>query len=118
MPWDEICDFFIKIPLVECDKNQLIRFNFGYYNQHYALKANLQAYDALVVDDDHGCYIDVVKELYARFTHCGYTSYNHGKGGTDRFRLIFPLKSPISVDDFCKRNTAYRLDRRNALPSL
>jgi hypothetical protein len=106
LPWDEICEFFAKIPLVEQDKNELTRFNFGHYNANHALKANLRAYDALVVDYDHGCLIDEIKDRYAQFTHCGYTSYNHGKGGTDRFRLIFPLKSPISVDDFRKRNTA------------
>jgi hypothetical protein len=108
LSWDEICEFFVKIPLVEQDKNQLTRFNFGHYTQPHALKANLRAYDALVIDYDHGVAIDDVKNKYAHVTHCGYTTYNHGKDGTDRFRLIVPLKSPISVDHYRTRNTAFQ----------
>jgi len=59
-------------------------------------KSNIKQVQLLILDYDDGMSIEEAKSRFAEYEHIGYTSYNHlVKGGIEKFRLVFPLKTSI-----------------------
>lgn len=61
-------------------------------------KENVIEIELLILDYDGGMSLDEAKEWFKAYEYVGYTSYNHlADNTTHKFRLIFPLCSPIPV---------------------
>ena len=59
-------------------------------------KANVKQVDLLILDYDDGLTIQDAKLRFAGYEYVGYTSYSHlTKNGVEKFRLVFPLSTPI-----------------------
>ena len=65
--------------------------------------SNVRRMYALQVDVDNGCKIEEFVKDFHRYKFHLYTSYSYGvfKPG-DRYRVIFPLKEPIYVDNLVR----------------
>lgn len=120
LPWEDIVEFFLDGHSVTEDKFSLKAFNatryktldqvllenpegvttssidFGQYVRR--TKENTVQIEMLIIDYDDGFTIDQAKDRYKDYQYLGYTSHSHlADGVTNKFRLIFPLNSPIPV---------------------
>lgn len=60
---------------------------------------NIESINSIVVDYDSGISIKEVRQLLTNVKHLGYTSFSHLQDGeTAKFRVIIPLKSPVSEE--------------------
>lgn len=69
-------------------------------NQARCIGANIESIYCLQLDYDNGnMSIDRFKKEYGQYRFTLYTSFSHGykNPGTDRFRVILPLSSPLPV---------------------
>jgi hypothetical protein len=117
--WELLCEFFSThkstlnkedVPLFNLVR-YVDEFDPHYPTQHIGLladsekhvslrrKINLIQADALVLDYDGGITIDEAKHRFSDYEYLAYTSYNHLKDGeTHKFRIVFPLVSPIPIN--------------------
>jgi hypothetical protein len=57
---------------------------------------NIKQVELLILNYDDGLTVDEAKERFEQYEYFDYTSYNHlVKNGIHKFRLVFPLKTPI-----------------------
>ena len=66
------------------------------------------AVSLLILDYDGESSIDEVLERFEGYEFVLATSYSHrfGDDPVDKFRVVFPLKKPVSKDEYCKRTEA------------
>lgn len=70
---------------------------------------NVIAYHCLVFDyDGKGVLLQDKMIEFADFKHIGYTSHNHIISGMHKFRMIFPFSDPCPIEEWKKREDAFR----------
>lgn len=117
LTWEEVVDFIRSGHIETSDKYGLPLFNgIQYKSADDVAKGPSDGYwkgesgeidvrrkqinaiqvDMLIVDYDVAMTIDQAVERFAAYEYVGYTSYGHlHDGETHKFRLIFPLSTPI-----------------------
>lgn len=117
LTWEEVVQFFTSghikterkddLPLFNCTQFKTINEvavgpSDGYWtNKSGQIRVrrkqiNAKQVDMLIVDYDNGITIEEAMRRFGTYEYVGYTSYRHlYDGKTHKFRLIFPLSTPI-----------------------
>jgi len=70
-------------------------------------KASNTAYCTMIaVDVDDHLTMEYMAEKYREYSWIMYTSYNNGKNGVERFRMIFEIESPVTADEWTEMRPA------------
>ena len=111
-PWHEIVEMMSEHIVLE-EKNTAPMIGFQQYlTPEQALETkqrngvvytkktglNVLTFTALPVDFDEGWTIKEAINAYRELEFVLATSYSHQASGEDRFRMVFPLVTPLSVD--------------------
>jgi len=54
----------------------------------------------IILDCDGESPLMRARDRFCELEHVGYTSFNHGAEGKDKYRIVLPLASPISIAAF------------------
>lgn len=73
-----------------------------WFSSHYTRRIGANALDmaALVLDFDGGLPLNKARQQFIDYEHAGYTSFNHGEEGKDKFRIVIPFAVPLPISMF------------------
>lgn len=102
--WTDMVDWLSTFKI--CDdaskKNLEMLFSGAEWKKgvHQRKKDDVETVHLLVLDFDGDMLLEDAKKLYNQYEYVLYTSYNHqrekdGKPACDKFRMVFPLATPV-----------------------
>lgn len=80
------------------------------FSTHYTrrIQPNLIEASLLILDFDGGLPLTEARSRFTQYEHVGYTSFNHGGDGVDKYRLVFPFGVPMPMAEFKRRVESIR----------
>ncbi|MDP4299948.1 hypothetical protein [Leptothrix discophora] len=107
--WDVIADMlttFVQVPSKEATEMYNLWSFRVQDGQIHRCKDDCIALHGLVLDYDQNLSMVDAVEQFAGFECAIYTTFNHGVGGRDKYRVVLPFAEPMPVAEFNKKRCA------------
>jgi len=108
--WDEVADIltsFIRVRSKEdTEMYNLWEFKTSEDGDIHRCKDDCVALHGLVLDYDGKLTLAKAVEQFTGYECVIYTTFNHGKAGADKFRVVLPFTQPLSTTDFNKKRAS------------
>ena len=110
MDWDSVANILTSVIEVlnkeDTEMYNLWEFKTTPDGEIHRCKDNCIALHGLVLDYDINLTLEQAIDRFESIECVIYTTFNHGKNGVDKFRVVLPFTQPLSVEDFTKKRAS------------